>query len=111
MRKSSMKNMRKSVTPKTTTPTTTTTTTTTTSTTKKVLLDALFYTTITALGVGLTSLCMYGYKKYMKKSEQRESDMTSMTPTTILTIESPNNDITIESLPTTDMIPSAPEEN
>ena len=32
--------------------------------------DMLFYSIITALGIGLTSLCVYGFRKYKEYNEE-----------------------------------------
>lgn len=40
---------------------------------KSYLSDLLFYTTMTALGVSLTSVCYYGYKKWNNSKQEKSS--------------------------------------
>ena len=57
------------------TPKTTTETTTQPTTTGFTLNDAFFYGAMTALGVSLTSLCVYGYRRWMKPTKQTTPHM------------------------------------
>lgn len=44
--------------------------------------DALFYTGVTLLGVGVTSLCLYGYRKiqeYLENTENAREDDIDIT--------------------------------
>jgi len=36
---------------------------------KQTIKDVFFYSVVTVIGVGLTTLCVYGYRKYEEKQE------------------------------------------
>lgn len=58
--------------------------------------DVLFYAGVTALGVGLTSVCVYGYRQYQEYIDSKPDFKDIVT--NLSYYENDENDVTIEEL-------------